>query len=109
MLVFQNIQDHPTNRNKKVFFFKDGAQADYFEQLINEQQIIYEKQIDKEGDHTIYFGIKTSDFKAVKKLNYLTIGHFRKPFIADTFFRYLLISISLIILTLAIIGSILSD
>lgn len=108
-MIFQNIQDHPTNRNKKVFFYKDSIHANYFENLLIEQKIEFEKQIDHEGDDTIYYGVRSSDFKQVQKLNYLTIGNFRKPFIADTMFRYLLISISLIVLILAIIGALVSD
>ena len=98
MLSLINFHDHPTNRNKKVFFFKQEAHANYFELLLKEQQLAYEKQIDEEGDRTIYFGVKISDFKMAKHLNYLTIGKFRKPFISDRFSRYLLITISIIII-----------
>jgi len=108
-MFFVNIKDHPTNSKKRVFFFKDKVQADHFENLLKKQSFFYEKQIDVEGDQTIYFGIKSRDFDKVKKLNYLTLGHFRKPFIPDKGFRYLLIAISLFILGLAISGAILSD
>ena len=108
-MIQVNIKDHPTNNKKRVFYYKDAAQADYFENLLKENAHYYEKQIDVEGDQTIYFGIRSSDFEKVKKLNYLTIGHFRKPFIPDKGFRYILIIISLIILALAISGAILSD
>ena len=104
-----NIKDHPTNSKKRVFFFKEKVQADYFEDLLKSNDFFYEKQIDVEGDQTIYFGVRSNDFEKVKKLNYLTIGNFRKPFIPDKGFRYLLILISLIILGLAISGAILSD
>lgn len=108
MLELINFQDHPTNINKKVFFFKQVSHANYFEVMLVESKIIYEKQIDEEGDQTIYFGVKKSDFKTVQQLNYLTIGHFRKPFIPDKFFRYFLIVLSIFVVGLAILGAFLS-
>ncbi len=108
MLTLINFQDHPTNRNKKVFFFKDEIQARYFEELLLTEKVDFEKQIDEKGDQTIYFGVKIADFKTAKRLNYLTIGHFRKPFIPDIFLRYFIIIISLLVLTLAITGALLS-
>ena len=106
---YVNISDHPTNRNKKVFYFKNHLHANYFENLLIEEKLWYEKQIDEEGDQKIYFGVKKQDYKAAMKLNYLTMGQYRKPFIPDAFFRYLLISISLIILGLAVTGALLSN
>lgn len=109
MLSLINFQDHPTNINKKVFFFKKADHARYFELMLIENNIIFEKQIDEEGDQTIYFGVKKSDFKTAQKLNYISIGHFRKPFIPDKLFRYFLIGFSIFVVGLAILGAILSN
>lgn len=109
MLSFINFQDHPTNRNKKVFYFHDEAHAKYFENLLKENDILFEQQVDTQGDNRIYYGVHIANFKNAKNLNYLTIGAFRKPFIADKFFRYFVIAISILILTLAIVGALLAD
>jgi len=108
-MILVNIKDHPTNQKKRVFYYKEVEQADHFEKLLIEADLYFEKQIDVEGDQTIYFGVKTSDFERVKKLNYLTIGHFRKPFIPDKAFRYILIVVSLIVLGMAIAGALISS
>ena len=108
-MILANIKDHPTNQRKKVFYFKEQDQSAYFENLLIEEKIDYEKQIDTEGDQTIYFGVKSADFERVKKLNYLTIGAFRQPFIPDKTFRTILIIISMIVLGAAITGAILSN
>jgi hypothetical protein len=108
-MVFVNINEHPTNSKKKVFFYKDIEQAHFFENLLRNESIKFEKQIDEEGDETIYFGVSTSDFEQVKRLNYLTIGNFRKPFIPDTVLRYFVIFISILVLSLAFIGAWLSN
>lgn len=109
MLSLINFQDHPTNRNKKVFFFRDENHALYFEKLLIEQNINFEKQIDSEGDNRIYYGVMINDFEQVKTLNYLTIGKFRKKFIPDAFFRYFLILVSILVVSLGIIGYFLSN
>lgn len=108
MISTINFQEHPTNRNLKVFFFSKAEHASYFENLLNENSIEYEKQIDSEGDQRIYYGIHISDFKIAKRLNYLTIGAFRTKFIPDVFFRYFLITVSILVLGLAIVGALIS-
>ncbi|MCB0803836.1 MAG: hypothetical protein KDB74_12120 [Flavobacteriales bacterium] len=107
-MIFVNINEHPTKSNIKVFYYKDIEHANYFENLLKTSKVNYEKQIDEDGDQTIYFGINKSDFEQVKRLNYLTIGHFRKPFIPDVYLRYFVIFLSIIILTIAFIGTWLS-
>lgn len=108
-MILVNIKDHPTNQKKKVFYYKEREQADHFENLLIKEALYFEKQIDEAGDQTIYFGVRTTDFERVKKLNYLTIGHFRKPFIPDKAFRIILILVSLMVLGLAIAGALLSE
>lgn len=108
-MIFVNINEHPTNNNKKVFFYKDIERAHYFENLLRESKVKFEKQIDEEGDQTAYFGINKSDFEQVKRLNYLTIGKFRQPFIPDKVLRIFVIIISITVLSLAFIGAWLSN
>lgn len=109
MISTINFQEHPTNRNLKVFFFTNPLHANHFESLLTEKAIKFEKQIDDEGDQRIYYGVHISNFKDAKQLNYLTIGKFRSKFIPDAFFRYLLIAISILVVGLSIAGALLSD
>ena len=108
MLSFINFQEHPTNQNKKVFFFKNEKHSEVFEALLKENLIVFEKQIDHEGDKTIYFGVKKADFELAKKLNFITIGKFRKRFIPDKTFRILILGLSILLIALAIIGAFVS-
>ncbi|MFT6165806.1 MAG: hypothetical protein ACJAV5_001153 [Vicingaceae bacterium] len=109
MISTINFQEHPTNRNLKVFFYSNTEHAYHFESLLLEQSIKFEKQIDIEGDQRIYYGIHIAHFNEAKRLNYLTIGKFRKKFIPDLFFRLLLITVSILVVGLAIAGALLSD
>ena len=43
LLQVTNHRDHPTNKAYKVFFFRKKEEADYFEILIAEKNIKFEK------------------------------------------------------------------
>jgi len=105
-LTYINFEDHPTNRNKMVFHFKEAEHADYFQNLLNENRIKHERQVDEDDNGRVYFGVMKSDFKLAKRLNYLTYGHFRDPFITVPFFKYLLLIVTITAVTLAIYGAI---
>ncbi len=109
MISTINFQEHPTNRNVKVFFYTNLEHANHFESLLNDKSIEFEKQIDDQGDQRIYYGIHISHFNDAKHLNYLTIGKFRNKFIPDVFFRYLLITVSILVVGLSIAGALLSE
>lgn len=109
MLKLLNINDHPTNRNKKVFFFQRKELAEHFELELQRNNIVYEKQIDTEGDQTIYIGIRKNDFALARHLNYLTYGKFRKPMIQSAYFRYLLVIVFVVCIILACIGAIIAN
>jgi hypothetical protein len=91
-----------------VFHFKIEEHAIHFQALLNEHKIKHERQVDEEGDKRIYFGVLKSDYKVAKRLNYLTYGHFRKPFITEPFFKYLLLIVTLTAVFLAFLGAITS-
>lgn len=102
-LLHINVLDHPTNRNKTVFFYTEEEHANYFKALLNEQNIPYEFQVDDE-DGKFYFGISRSNVRLGKKLNFLVFARYRKPFINNVLGKYILLSITLIFIILAIIG-----
>lgn len=101
-----NYGDHPTNRNKMVFHFKVKEHADYFENLLNQNHIKFESQTDVEGDGKIYYGVLKTDYTKAKELNFITFGHFRKPFINDPFFKYFIVIITVLAIVIGIIGAI---
>lgn len=102
-----NILDHPTRQTMTVFFFTEKAHSDYFKELLTERKISFEFEIDEESGK-LYFGIENRHFSAVQKLNYLVFARFRKPFIESRIFKYTLIATTVIIVTLALIGYLVS-
>lgn len=101
-----NWRTHPTARGIEVFFFKSVEQGDYFEQLLNENEIWYEKDVDTEQDHSrkVMFAVRSNDVKHVKPLNNMAIGKYRKRFIPFKGLRIILFVFLLIMLTLLIVG-----
>lgn len=98
-----NVTDHPTRRNIAVFFYEKEEHSDYFRRLLEDNGIAFEFHADKE-DGKLFFGIARSDLRLASRLNYLVMARFRKPFIADRYLRYGLITVTLTFIILAIIG-----
>jgi len=99
-----NYYDHPTDPNYIVFHFLKEAQADEFEKLLNENQIEFEKFIEREENIIWMFAVrKRFESKAVN-LNFLAIGKHRDPFIPQRGWRWALLIFTAICITLAVIG-----
>jgi len=105
ILNITNYREHPTRNGYTVFHFFDNRQAEDFKQLLDEHHIWYETDTDRKNDKTIYFfGVRNSDLKTVVKLNYLVIGKYRKPFIPNKTFRWLVILFGILSVIFALAG-----
>ena len=111
VLDFTNYRKHPTDRRYLVYHYTKKAQADYFEHLLVESKLFFERhEENREGKGvTYYFAIKRVDEKNVAHFNNLAIGRYRNRFIPDNTLRYFVIAISIIAISLAVIGFILKE
>ncbi len=97
-LQVTNHRDHPTNKAYKVFFFRKKEEADHFEALIAEKNINYEKgSEDTEKGELYLYGIRKTDLKLVKKLNYTAIGKYRNPIFSNSSIKYILFGLVIVI------------
>ncbi len=106
-----NWRQHPTNKRYQVFFYKTIEEGRYFELLLNEHKIDFEAHIEDEntgGKYRVFYAVHVNDMETCKYLNNLVIGKFREPFIPFKWLRIFLITVSIIVLILAIIGYIVS-
>ena len=100
-----NSHDHPTNEMYKVYHFKIKEQAVYFEELLSEKNIQFESDEELAHGKTLYlYGIRKNDMDEVTKLNYLAIGKFRKPFIANSAFKWFVVLLGVSALAFALVG-----
>lgn len=102
---FTNWREHPSDNRYTVFFFKKKEESDFFENLLKEKAIWYEfNHDDSEPNYHYFFAVNKTNEKEVIKLNHLSIGEFRKPFLQYNFFRYGLIVFMIVVLTIGVIG-----
>jgi len=105
ILRVTNHQDHPTNPHYKVFFFYKKEEADFFENLLKERNIWYEKDEEFTRGKTMYlFGIKKTNVREVDKLNFLTIGTFRKPIFENKYLRYGVVAFGIFLVILGVVS-----
>ncbi len=100
-----NYRIHPTDKSFNVYHFTKAEQADYFETLLIEYKLYFERHDEMKGDRMVYyFGIKRTEEKVSNQLNNLTQGRYRRKFIPDHRLRTFIMIISLGVLLLAIVG-----
>jgi hypothetical protein len=106
MNLFGNYSEHPTNINYTVFKFKEEASALYFKNELTSNNIWFEEDVDSKDGLLLYFyAVKKSSLKAVRDINYIAIGKYRKPFISNKYFRIVLLSVFVFVMMIAIIGA----
>lgn len=106
LLDFTNYRDHPTHKDFLVFHYKRADQAGFFENLLIEHKVEYERfdDLDKAGEKIYYFGIRRSFFKEVEKLNNITIGQYRDKFIPQAAVRWVVVVVGLAAMAIAVLG-----
>ena len=109
ILRITNHQNHPTRKHYKVFFFYIEEQANYFEDLLKEKNIWFERDSEVNKGKLMYlFGIKMTNLREVDQLNYLAIGRFRKPIFENKYLRYGVVIFGAVIILMGVIGYFLS-
>lgn len=102
-LRITNYFVHPGDTRYMVFVFKQDIYADYFEDLLEEENITYERHLDEE-ETEILFGVHKRFQRKALNANFLTHAKFRKPFINNGLVKYLLLIITFGVIILAIVG-----
>lgn len=108
-LGFVNFIKHPSDPSYIVFRFKDAKRADYFEKVLKEQKIWFEKgEGDRKGKSMFLFGVHKDDYNKVQKLNFETEAENRTFFIKNNWVRWILLIIVGAFVAVAIAGAIIN-
>lgn len=100
---FTNYFEHPSDNRYLIFAYKEKLHADFFEKLLDEEKIEYERYFEEE-DQEFLFGIaKRYQDKAIN-CNFLTHAKYRNPMIRSSFLKYALLIITFGIISIALIG-----
>lgn len=105
---YTNFEGHAKQRQFVVFYFYAKDPADYFEALLIEAEIPYERGEGKDLLRRHLFGIHKSYQAGAEVLNDDTGNMFRKPFLADNVMRYTVLVLTLTALGLAVLGWVLA-
>jgi len=107
MLNITNYSDHPTRIGYTVYRFFEKDRADYFKELLTQENIYFESS-EEELDNTVYlFGVRKGDAKKAMNANYLVSARYRKKIIPNSYFRWAVILFFIATLILAVVGAIL--
>jgi hypothetical protein len=110
LMSWVNHQPHPTRPGYMVYHYKDAEHARYFQELMEERALFYERfDENRDGEEVYWFGVRDQDQDAVEIINYTVKGKFRKPLIRDKGARYVILGLGLIMVLLAIVGAIMSN
>lgn len=101
---YTNFEDHHKQRNYVVFYFYAKDTADYFESLLIEADIPYERGAGKDLLRRHLFGIHKSYQSRAEALNDDTGNMFRQPFLADNVMRYVVLALTISVLAIAVLG-----
>lgn len=104
LFKIKNYSVHPIHKNYWVFYFSNDQMALTFEELLNTNNIEFEKDIGEDLVKRTLFGIHQKHTSEAMRLNNIAIGKHRHPFIKDPILRYAVIIISIGLIALAIIG-----
>jgi hypothetical protein len=77
-----NYTDHPNNNSYTVFSFARMEQGEYFQSLLEKENIPFEYHFDDEGPvNKMLFGVHKQYFKKALNCNFLSYAKYRERFI----------------------------
>lgn len=101
---YKNFETHAHQRAYIVFYFYARDPADYFESLLIEHEIPYERGQAKDLLKRHLIGVHRNHQIKAEELNDLTGNFFRKPFLGTIKLRNVVLIFTLVIIILALIG-----
>lgn len=104
LFKIKNYSVHPSQKNYWVFYFSNDEMAKTFEELLDSNEIEFEKDINDDLVKRTLFGIHKKYMGQALRLNNIAIGKHRYPFIKDPILKYVIIILSIGLIILAIVG-----
>lgn len=107
LLNITNFDDHPEDPNWMVFRFKERAMAAEFVDGLIGSSIPFEQ--DESGNAPFLVGVKAQYREKAVRINYVVIGKYRSPFIADRILRWGLIGFLVLVFIMIVLGMVLGS
>jgi hypothetical protein len=103
-IKYANFEPHERQRNFTVFYFYAKDHADYFEALLLEEGIPFERGFGKDMLRRHLFGIHRKYQSKAEELNDEVGNYYRKPFLGEKSFRNFVLIFTLSAIILALLG-----
>jgi len=103
-IKYANFEPHHKQRNYTVFYFYAKDHADYFEALLLENEIPFERGSGQDMVRRHLIGVHRSYQEKAENLNDEVGNYYRKPFLGTNRFRNFVLIFTLVALTFALIG-----
>jgi hypothetical protein len=103
-IKYANFETHHKQRNFIVFYFYAKDHADYFEALLLENQIPFERGSGQDMVRRHLIGVHRSYQEKAENLNDEVGNYYRKPFLGTNSLRNFVLIFTLVVLTFALIG-----
>lgn len=107
-ITYANFEPHHKQRNFTVFYFYAKDHADYFEALLLENEIPFERGAGQDMVRRHLIGVHRSYQERAEKLNNEVGNYYRKPFLGTNAMRNFVLVFTLVVIAFALIGYFLS-
>lgn len=105
ILGLVNYRKHPSNENYHIFSFNSEPEQKMMEELLKERNIWFESSSEEIKAGIIYLvGVEKGDYDSAMQVNYLVSAKYRNPMIKNKLLRYMLIILTISMVTLGLIG-----
>lgn len=108
LLGFLNYRVHPDDKTKTVFYYRYADVYEAMQQGLSELGIPYETTIEDDGTPIFYVIVSRNHLDSAQESNNAAQIKHKKPFLADTGLRWVLMSIFIIAVGIALTGYIIS-
>ncbi|HKL39451.1 MAG TPA: hypothetical protein VJ894_02175 [Cryomorphaceae bacterium] len=103
-IKYANFEPHHKQRNFTVFYFYAKDHADYFEALLIENEIPFERGSGQDMVRRHLIGLHRTHQEKAEILNNEVGNYYRKPFLGTNSLRNFVLIFTLIVIVLALVG-----
>jgi hypothetical protein len=108
MFRFLNYHRDPNDKHRRVFYYREKAEAEAMKARLKAEGIEYRELMDPHKPEITYLSVAMEDFDQVSELNSEVLAQFPRKFIPDAAARLFLLIVFFVGLAVALTGYIVS-
>lgn len=104
MFRFLNHHRDPNDKHRRVFYYKERAEAEELKQRLRQEGIAFKMLEDPHKPDITYISVSLKDFERVSDINSEVLARYPRKFIPDAAARLFLLIVFAVGLALALAG-----